>query len=254
MAPSAKKRVYWTSEEESQVVTAALQAMMETEDKSLLWPFIEIAQKAVLPHDRQRTITGSGCVKDDLFDALCQEKETFLEDSAPLQLTVEKPTIVNAPEKPREEILASLTTEEILGLAAKRFASIVDMLLQRKEQSASIYVERPSQPPLALPKLSQANQPPTARRPRVMMYGFLPGQQGHILNKMGNLDLELVFYDRRRTEPPPSCQWVVAMNKIAHKAWNKMKDKMGENITLVEGITDAVKALADINAKIGQGQ
>jgi len=255
MAAKRKSKVYWTDEEMAQVIAEAVKLSLE--DKEFTWSFVGKGQK-VLPEERRRSIMGKAGINSKIMDAFCQARQDALDTGVPFQVTIEKESVEVLVERPREEILRSVTNEELTGLIAKRllapiFDSIPALLQKGREWPSTGEATfaggetRVVQPP-------RASAP---RKPKVLLYGFLPGQETDIREKAKGFTLiDLIFAekDSRMKGTLPSCQWCVMLMKSSHAASGKLKKSLGnDRIFPVEGISMAVKALADINSQVGTG-
>lgn len=240
-----KSKVIWNDQEIAAVARAAVERSLE--DRSFIWSFVSHGQ-SVLPHNRRRTITGRNGINARIIEEFSRLRQEILEEGVPFQVDVVRQVMV---ERPREDILNSITTEELIGLLAKRLAPVIDMLpglIQKGTQR------------LATPPVPEAQHHPapaeevegTTRYPKVLLTGFLPGQEKDIRAKAGEFKLNLVFKgkDVEKSAAPSSCQWCVSLRKMSHAMSGRLKKTMGKNIIIVDGITGALKALADINSRI----
>ena len=219
----------------------------------------------VLPPERQRKVVGRNSTSNDLVARfnLCRQKvldskvapePKAIEPEDPEVIVLEKEVMV---ELPREQVLESITNEEFIREAAKRLAPVLSSLGSISQLVQVISRDRTmaaAQEVVSRPRFDLGA--PTVRKPRVLVFGFLHGQDQEIKTKAAGFNLDLIFYKKegRQVEPPPSCQWCIMIKKVGHPAWNKIRDNMGtDRVFLVEGVTDAMKKLADINALIGTG-
>ena len=140
-----------------------------------------------------------------------------------------------------------LLLEEML-----KFDNMIPLLMQKGLERQA--VGRETSPSLAEAAVRAAAEAKSkaVRHPRVLLYGFLPRQAQDIIERSAGFKLDVFFVQKegRLLEPPPSCQWCVFMNKTGHPAWHKMKKNFGDKIFLVEGTSEALKKLADINALV----
>lgn len=244
-----KTRVVWTNEELTLVVQEAVRLSLKDED--FIWAFVSKGQKVLL-QDRQRVITGKNGINPKTIGEFCHVRQEILETGVPFEVVIEKEVLV---ERPRKDILASITTEELLGLFASRLAPIIELIpVLIEKASEKLETTREVASPSGRAE-ERALEERTARNPRVLLYGFLPQQEMDIRekSKVFNLDLRFQKKEGRQSEPPPSCQWCVVINKISHPAWNKLKKNFGGRIRLVEGVTQAMQILADINSQVCSG-
>lgn len=248
-----KKKVSWTDEELEQVAREAVK--LHLVDTEQAWIYIKQAQKNVLTHDRQRVIVGRANINERLIELFCEVRSEILETGVPFPVQIEGPEVPVEPS--REELLETITTEELLVMAAKRLTPIIGLASKLMQKS----LERPvavATPPQG--NGGQLRSPPTAptvRKTRVLMYGFIASQERDIREKASGFNLDLIFKKKegRTDDPPPSCEWCVVINKISHPAWDKMKRKFtSERIRLVEGTSEALKVLADINAVVNSSR
>ncbi|MEI6346064.1 MAG: hypothetical protein WCO79_02420 [bacterium] len=243
-----KPRTIWTDEEVQKVIERAVEISLN--DREFLWAFIARAQ-IVLPMERRRSIVGRNTVTEDLIEQFVQERQQFLDQCVPSQVNIETRVTV---ERPRSEILKSINTAELLHLLAQHLAPIIDNLpamlrmLQEKTDRSAL-----SEPASAGSDLERRPTPePTPKRlPRILLYGFLPGQAKKIVERTKGFQLELVFYEKSKqlSGTPPTCQWCVVLNKTTHSVTHKLKTQHGDRVTLVEGIDRTVGFLADLNSR-----
>lgn len=242
-----KKRVCWTDEETALVVHKAV--LISFEDLECIWPFVARAQ-SVLPTDRQRTIGSRQAMGEAMVQQFEEERRRILDQCIPQEVSVEKRLWV---ERPRADILNAATTEELLQILVKRLTPIIDKLPTLIREGGQP-VPAPETPPGEAEK-PMAPQPlpvaPPSRRPRILLYSFLPGQQTIIAERARGFELDLVFYDKQRqlSGTPPSCQWCVVLNKTNHSVTRKLRDNHGERVTMVEGIDGALSVLANLNSR-----
>ena len=117
-----KSKVIWNDQEIAVVARAAVERSLE--DRSFIWSFVAHGQN-VLPQNRRRTITGRNGINARIIEEFCRLRQEILEEGVPFQVDVVRQVMV---ERPREDILNSITTEELIGLLAKRLAPVIDML------------------------------------------------------------------------------------------------------------------------------
>lgn len=242
-----KKRVIWDDSESAAAVAEAVRISLEDED--FIWAFVAKGQKVLSP-ERQRNITGRQGINRTVLEEFRRVRREILETGVPFEVTIEKEVLV---ERPRKDVLASITTEELVMLVAKKLAPIIDFLPALIEKAGErLVVASKAESSGGVPQVLET---PTNRNPRVLLYGFLPQQEKDILDRTKEFNLELRFQKKegRQPEPPPSCQWCVVINKVSHPAWNKLKGHFGKRISLVEGLTQALQTLADINSLAGSG-
>ncbi len=250
MTGKRKIRVSWTEEEVSKVVESAVKHFFE--DKELAWAFIAQGQK-VLPVERQRTIAGRAGVGKMVLEKFFQLRQEILERGVPFQVNITNEVLV---EKPVDEVLHEVSTERLTGLLIGRLASLVDVLGKVVTESRDRMVAPPATPHghLAESRPNAVVQPaPSSRKVRVLLYGFLPGQETELRERASAFSLDLVFQRGRQTTKPPSVQWCIAINKLSHSASDKLGSKLENRIRLVEGTTGALKELAEINSLVGTG-
>lgn len=242
-----KTRVVWTSEEQTQVVEEAVRLSLG--DTDYIWSFIADGQK-VLPPERQRMIAGRNGINTKIAEEFCTQRQGILERGVPFQVNIEKQVNI---ERPRAEILASITTQELIQLVADRMAPIIELLPVFLQKG----IEQPAKRAPAESKREQSVIPipvPTGpRKPRVLMVGFLPGQEKIFEEKVKNFNLELKFLDKDASKPkvPPSCQWCISLDKIRHAVSDKLQDSFQKNVFFVKGLDGALKQLADLNSRVG---
>lgn len=243
-----KKRIYWDEDEINKVAEEALRLYLQ--DTENLWTYIEEAQ-LVLPSNRRRTIMGRATVNSGLREKFEELRRNYFEDGLayPLEISVET---VEWKEKPRSELLASITAEEILALLAKRVAPLLESLTRTPApaEKTSHFVSSPSQNEARTEPQIVAE--PKKRFPKVLILEFLPGQEEDIRKKATGFNLELIFGGKgRREHVPPKCNWCIVFRKVSHSTINRTKDQIGnEHVFVVDGIGAALKTLADINARI----
>ncbi|GEM_PF-2905111 len=257
-ADKRKSRVFWTDEEIHKVAEEALR--LYTEDTSNLWSFVAEAQKT-LPAHRQRTITGRRGISSELTQRFVEARIEFLESlSHPVEIQIEKEVRV---ETPREEILASITTEELLIIVARRLAPVVGAIpkILEKLAVASSEVLGAVPKPLATEPTTNGSAEKIressgrTRHPRVLLLEFLPKQEEAVRQKAGEFQLELVFGGKgNREKAPPSCNWCIMNKKVSHSTLWRTKSEVGnQHVFVVNGVDGALKKLADINAKVIAG-
>jgi hypothetical protein len=240
-----KTRVSLTSEEKSKVVKNALELYFN--DQRVPLTFIAKAQENILAPDRQRAIVGRNGVGVDVIQEFFNRRREILETGIPYPVTIEKVELV---QPSRESLLASVTNEEFLRLFSSKLLPIIELI------------------PLIVTKLGQdipnkqeiaattqgshemkTSKTLKVRKPKVLLCGFLKGQESVILEKSRPFELDLRFHPLgRQREAPPSCQWCIVLNKIGHPTWGRLKNRFGDRIRLVEGIDGTMSELTRINS------
>lgn len=236
----------WSEEEQRQVVEEAVRLSLK--DTNFIWSFIAQGQ-AVLPEARRRIITGRNGINDKIIAEFCAVRQEILERGVPFAVNIEKPVMV---ERPREEVLQSITTKELIQLVAERMAPLFELipaLLHKRSEPHTPEVRMESKREESLRPV-QSRQP---RKPRVLMYGFLPGQEKVIAEKAANFNLELKFLDKEvsQLKVPPTCQWCVSLDKIRHAASDKLRKSFKKDVFFVHGVESALKKLAELNSLAG---
>ena len=157
----------------------------------------------------------------------------------------------------RAELLASLTAEEKIRIVGEYFAQALLAVGQIPAILAKAQERVSFSETLSTVKAFKTETAPAVEKPtRVLMHSFLPGQEHDIRQKAKDFKLELVFTknDSSRVETPASCSWCVMMRKTSHADYHKLKGGVGsDRLRVVDGITGAMKALADINSLVGTG-
>jgi hypothetical protein len=246
-----KTLVRWNAEDLAVVIPGAIEAWKSDQEQA--WRWIAEGQKA-LPKERQRKVSGVASVSSDLMEAFCAARLEAITIEVPEPVVLDREIEIVPP---RAELINSLTTDELMGLLAKRAAPLIDLLLPLAKK----YLEKPvtvGVPPPQLSSLRDSVKEQTrSRKTRVLISGFLPGQEQDIEAQANDLklNLELVFQRKDSTEePPPSASWCVMFRKNSHAQYRKLKKGVGsDRLRIVEGTTDALKELADINSLVGQG-
>ena len=245
-----KPRVFWTDEELEAVIAKAVEVALE--DKEFIWSFIAKGQQQALPKERQRFIAGRNVINDKITKMFCESRQKVLEAGVPYPVFIQDDPKEVLVERPRAELLDRITTEELIGIIAKRLATIIDLipnLLQRGKDKGALSEQAA---PISTRIVQPSNQ--VKRLQRVLLIGFLPDQEAHIRNKANSFNLELMFQrkDASKVDPPPSCKWcILLLTKISHSTGNKVRDALGrERAFYVNGIDQAVKTLADINSRV----
>lgn len=243
-----KPRVFWTNEELESVIKEAVQVALQ--DEEFIWSFISKGQLRVLPKERQRTITGRNAVNDRMARMFCEERQKVLDEGTPYPVVIEEETREVLVERPRAELLESITTEELICIIAKRMAPIIDLIPTLLTKGGDKIMANEFTDSSQLKVINKLL--PTKRKVRVLLIGFLPDQEKEIQSKSENFNLELMFQrkDANSAVPPPSCQWCVVFQKVSHSTFNKAKGHFGsKKLFFSTGIADTMKKLADINSK-----
>lgn len=259
-----KAKVLWTDEEIHLATSEAVKLSLKDSDS--IWPFFAEAQK-VLPPDRQRWINGKNNISKELVERFCQLRQEILEQGVPFEVQIEGPPTIKElqVERPRQEILDTITNAELMELNARRLATFAGNIalfmdvfskMMVKADVKPLPVAIQEQPPQQIkPTVAEQVVAPTRKR-RVLLYGFLPGQEKEIRERSKDFNLELMFREHKRQchNLPYTCSWCLVMNKLNHPSWDKLNKKYGSNrIKLIEGVTAALKELANINSQIGMG-
>lgn len=245
------QRVRWTTEEQRKLAESVLNIYLK--DTTNIWRYVAEAQKSVLPADRQRPIMGANAVNDAFLEIFEEVRQEFLNEgiAIPVEITIEKEVPVQTP---REELLASITPTEMWVLVGKMLGPFIDSM--GKIPSIIEKSVQPSTPParkeIAPTPFLQVASEPKKRLPKVLIAEFLPQQEEDIRRKAKDFQIELVFVGKGwREKVPPSCNWFIVNRKVSHSTTNRMqRDFNGEHMFVVNGITEAMKALADINARV----
>jgi len=255
MVHKNKQKVFWSDEEIDRVAQAAVDFSFI--DKEFIRQFCTKAQKSVLPPERQRKVLTSTATNEKLEKRFIQLRQKALEpkpsqeQEEPAVITIEKEVVL---ELPREQVLASITNEEFVCEVARRMAPVLSSLgeisklvqVLNRERVASAAVQE------SVIRVRPDSFTSKPRKVKVLLFGFLPQQEHDIKEKVSGFNLELVTC--KKGEVPPSAGYCVMMRKISHPAWQKIRDGIGnDRVYLVEGITEALKKLADINSLIGTG-
>ncbi len=247
-----RTRVVATEEEIAQVAEEAVKLALQ--DKELIWPFIAKAQK-VLPENRRRTITGRNQVNKAMVEEFCRQRQDILDTGVPFPVQITEPPKEVLVERTRPDLLASITSEEFAGLIAQRFLTplieMVPQLLQRGKEHTVVSAEKTPQTPNGTATVSH-HSPPSAKKQRVLLFGFLRSQENDISEKSRDFNLELMMLDKdiKKVRVPPSCQWCIVFKKTSHAGSESIKTHFGDRMIVVGGVKAALSALADIHSQI----
>lgn len=245
-----KSKVKWIEDEVSQIVEEALELYFK--DTSTAWQFIARAQKVLPPH-RQRRILGRNAVGPDIVRRFCELRAHRLE-LIDTPIVIEKEVLV---ERSRADLVGSITDMELTELVMARVTPLIQSLLTSRGNHAGTAHNQDIKPPEAPSTRESHHQDTkvvveTPKKPRVLIVGFLPGQQKEIENKSSNFNLDLRFSGKmdKKIASQPSCDYCVMLRKISHAGSNKVKKFYGgDRVIVIDGITGAMSALADINSR-----
>lgn len=265
MGIKGSKLVRWNAKEISMLASAALDVYLRfNPGEKYLWEVVAMSEvQVVLPHDRRRKITGWALLPDALlaeFQVL-MAKYVAEHNQPPEVYEIEKEVIVEPSARDVRDVLDSVSNSELFEALARRGANLVEGIINFQRlmlQATQASIPAPVQPLIRPPVQKASDTPPTVRPPKVVIYGFLDSQEANIREKAADFKLELVFI---RTEGKlqgrrPSAGWhVVNITKVSHKHTDGITASSGhERILYVRGIDSLMKTLADINAKVGQGE
>jgi hypothetical protein len=254
MVHKNKSKVFWNSEEKKSIAIKAL-ARWKT-DLELVWQYLTAAQTEALSPERRRKViprNNTGHEILEIFNQLRSEAlglKAGVESEEPVVITLEKEVMV---EIPREQMLESITNEEFIREAARRIAPVLSSLGSISQLVQVMSRERVAQAAVQEVVLkTRFESAPTPRKVKVLLFGFLPQQEHDIREKAAGFNLELVTC--KRGEVQPLASWCVMMNKIGHQVYHKIKAAVGnDRLFMVDGTTEAMKKLAEINSLIGTG-
>lgn len=268
-----KTKVRWTEEELKRVIDESV--IVSLEDTDNLWRHMEVAQRRVLPADRQRLIIGSLVATDKIKSEFEAARREFLAQKEKVEVKVEVP--VPQPIN-RAEIIASITNAELFDLAMQRLGPIfigigalagtIEKHLGKTGTVNTSTAEAPTTPttPSAVPPTTPTPQsavtqtplptvPPVPKRTRVLMFGFPIDIEFEVKNKGGNFDLELLFAAQQPGEGAPKipkCDWCIVNNRIelSRRAKAALHLRPGKDCLFHFGSAEKVlKQLADLNSR-----
>ena len=250
MEEAKSQRVRWTTIEQRNLAEAVLHISLR--DTENIWRFVAEAQKSVLPEDRQRPIMGANAINDTFLEIFEEVRQEFLNESlaVPIEISIETEVPVQTP---REEILASITPAETWMLVGKMLGPFIESMtkipsiIERGIQTSVPPIHK-DVAPAPLPQVAIESK---KRLPRVFIAEFLPQQEEDIRRKAKDFKLELVFVGKGwREKIPPSCNWFIVNRKVSHSTTLRMQKSFnGKHVYVVNGITEMMKVLADINAR-----
>ncbi len=255
---SAKKgepKIIWNDQEIEAVVKEALGIYFS--EKVNIWRYIAVGQK-ILPKERQRKISSQSLSKK-IMDLFVQRREDTFSENLPSEIPIEVPVPKEVlVERPLAETLEKASTEELLVALARRCAPLVDRF-----NSVIQRFEKPQKPNRVITERNtvsdeHATQEKT-KKTKVLLFGFLEGQKRDILEKASGFNLELIFRDKDHgtSDQLPLCRYCIVLKMVSHSDWNKLKAKFAckekGHIKYVNGISEALKKLADINSLVATG-
>lgn len=245
-----KKKVFWNQEEEDKVVGEAI--TLSRVDESNLTVLFKKAQNNVLPPERRKHILSTTNIKTSAIEKFrAKRNEVLVSTPEIVTVEVDKEVLI---EKPRQEILDSISREELWMLLGKLVLPLIE--------SVPLLVQRVgiTQRQATMPTRPQFPTPPAApvpiRKVRVLMVGFKADQKEQISRDTSNFDVELTFEDFNSLlrGKNPACNWCIHTRFSGHKHTDHLEDYQ-ENGRLfrVSGTCEAKKALAKINSLVGSG-
>lgn len=233
-------RVFWTSDEIREIAAEAAQISLE--DRSFLWAFVAKAQN-VLPAHRQRDITGRAQISSEMIQAFTDARNALLEQrEVPVAFHVVKEVI-----PPREQLLATIGTEELLLLLAQRLGPVLTGFKRLVDQGLNL-TNHPTEPHSMERPLTETFHLPTppSKKRKVLITGFSPKQSAAIEDGAKGFDLELVVREKI-TGTAPIADFCIVGNMLRAASRRKLKDS---KLTVeVNSSAEALKALADYNSK-----
>jgi hypothetical protein len=241
-----RTRICWTEQEIEQVAEHAF--LLSLENTENLWDLVRRSQEA-LPKDRQRNITGRNYINEEMLEKFNEIRKRFFEDLAlaySVEIEIEREILV---EKPKEELIGEISTEELIIELARRVTPLLAALPQVAEKA--IKDSSPSNE--EKPKVQVPASTPKKRLQKILVLEFLPGQEEIILNRVKELgiEVELVFGGKgRREDIPRSCNWSIINTKVSHSFLAKMQKQIHrERVFMVNGINAAIQKIQEISKK-----
>ncbi len=163
-----------------------------------------------------------------------------------MEIEIEREILV---EKPKEELVGEISTEELIIELARRVTPLLAALPQVAEKA--IKDSLPSNEEKS--KVQVPASTPKKRLQKILVLEFLPGQEEIILNKVKELgiEVELVFGGKgRREDIPRSCNWSIINTKVSHSFLAKMQKQIHrERVFMVNGINAAIQKIQEISKK-----
>lgn len=251
-----KKPIRWVLEDNSKLAKAAFEVWVTNDPgEKILWEIVAMDKvQEVLPPERRRKITGRHTVPAELKEIFQKLVAEFVAERNPPPEVYEvlKEVIIRPS---TQDVLGQASPAEIFVEFAKRMAPKFADLLNPQSQSVPVSTQLA---PVVRPSVPKEEIVQTLRPPKVVIYGFLDKQVPHIREKAEGFGLELVFIStegKMKTGRPQANWHILNVTKMSHRHSDAVdKDSPSSRVITVHGVDGAMKALADINAKVGHGE